>query len=132
MTEQATNRWAFRLAFLAAILMFIGGAAQFFAGLAAVLGNVPYAFTTGDQLFDFGLSTWGWIHLLVGLVVAAAGAALLTGQLWARVVAIVLVLLSAVANFLYIPQYPVWALTIIALDVLVIRALTVQYRDAMM
>jgi hypothetical protein len=124
------GRWALGLTFFAAIVMLIAGTAQFFTGLSAALGNVPYAFTTGNQLFDFSLTTWGWIHLLVGLVVGAAGAALLAGQPWARVVAIVFVLFSAVSHFLFIPQYPFWTLTIIALDVLIIWALAAHAPDA--
>ena len=144
MTEQAparnrsadpqirTAKWALSISFFAAIVMFIAGVTQFFAGLSAVLGNVPYAFTTSNQLFRFSLTTWGWIHLLVGLVVLAAGATLLSGQRWARVVGIVFALVSAVTNFLYVPQYPFWALTLIALDVLVIWALTAHGRDAVL
>jgi hypothetical protein len=78
--EREVSGWAVGLIFFAAIMMLIAGTAQFFAGLTAVLGNVPYAFTTGNQLFDFGPTTWGWIHLLVGLGVALAGAAVWLGR----------------------------------------------------
>lgn len=66
---------------------------------------------------------------MIGLVVGAAGAALMTGQRWARAVAIVFLLFSAISNFLFIPQNPFWTLTVIALDVLVIWALTAHPRD---
>jgi hypothetical protein len=128
--EREVSGWAVGLIFSAAIVMFIGGIAQFFAGLAAVLGNVPYAFTSGNQLLDFNLTTWGWIHLLVGLGVALAGVAVWLGQVWARVVAVILVLASAVTSFLFIPHYPFWSLAIIALDVFAIWALTAHGRDA--
>jgi hypothetical protein len=111
-------------------MMLIAGTAQFFTGLTAALGNVPYAFATGNQLFEFSLTAWGWIHLVVGLVVGAAGAALLTGQRWARAVAIIFVLFSAISNFLFIPHNPFWAMTVIALNMLVIWALTAHPRDA--
>ena len=65
----------------------------------------------------------GWIHLLVGLLVAFAGYGLLSGKTWARTVAILLVVLSAIANFLFIPYYPFWSLLIITLDVFVIWAI---------
>jgi hypothetical protein len=128
-TETRTAKWAVSVAFFAAIVMFIAGTAQFFAGLSAVLGNVPYAFTTDNQLLNFSLTTWGWIHLLVGLVVLAAGVMLLTGQRWARVVGILFALFSAITNFLYIPQYPFWTLTLVGLDILIIWALTAHGRD---
>jgi hypothetical protein len=131
-TAGRSGRWALGLTFFAAMVMLIAGTAQFFTGLSAVLGNVPYAFTADHQLLHFSLTTWGWIHLLVGLVVFGAGATLLSGQRWARAVAILFVLFSAITSFLYVPQYPLWALTVIALDVLVIWALATHGRDAVL
>jgi hypothetical protein len=78
---------------------------------------------TRNYLFQFDATTWGWIHLVVGLVVAFAGWGLLSGRTWARVVGITVALLSALANFLFIPYYPFWALTVITLDIFVIWAL---------
>jgi hypothetical protein len=127
-----SGRWALGLTFFAAMVMLIAGTAQFFTGLSAVLDTVPYGFTADHQLLHFSLTTWGWIHLLVGLVVFVAGAALLSGQRWARAVAILFVLFSAITSFLYVPQYPFWTLTVIALDVLVIWALTTHGRDAVL
>jgi hypothetical protein len=129
-TEDRIGKWAIGITFFAAIVMLLAGTAQFFTGLSAVLGNVPYAFTTGNQLFEFSLAAWGWIHLVVGLAVGAAGAALLAGQRWARAVAIIFLLFSVISNFLFIPQNPFWTLSVIALDVLVIWALTAHPRDA--
>jgi hypothetical protein len=81
-------------------------------------------------LFTFDVTTWGWIHLLVGIVVGLAGVAVLTGQLWGRVVGIGLAVLSMIASFMFIPYYPVWSLLIIALDVFVIWALCSYDREA--
>ena len=74
-------------------------------------------------------TSWGWIHLLVGLVVAVAGLAVLGGRTWGRVVGITLAMLSALANFLFIPYYPFWALTVIVLDIFIIWALAAHGRD---
>jgi hypothetical protein len=60
---------------------------------------------------------------VVGLIVAFAGWGLLSGRTWARVVGITVALLSALANFLFIPYYPFWALLIITLDIFVIWAI---------
>jgi hypothetical protein len=68
---------------------------------------------TRDYLFQFDATSWGWIHLLVGLIVAFAGWGLLSGRTWARVVGITLAVVSAITNFLFIPYYPFWALLII-------------------
>jgi hypothetical protein len=75
---------------------------------------------TRNYLFQFDATSWGWIHLLVGLIVAFAGWGLLSGRTWARVVGITLAVVSAITNFLFIPYYPFWALLIITLDVFVI------------
>ena len=84
--------------------------------------------TTG-YLLSFDTTSWGWTHILLGIVVFLAGLGVLAGQVWARTVAVVVAAVSAVANFAFIPIYPVWAIVIIALDVLVIWALTAHGRD---
>jgi hypothetical protein len=96
--------------------------------LVAVFENEFYV-ATPNYLFQFDVTTWGWIHLLVGLVVAAAGAAVLSGQVWGRAIGILLAVLSAIANFLFIPYYPFWSLLIITLDIFVIWALSAHGRD---
>ena len=83
-----------------------------------------------NYVYDVDATAWGWIHLILGVVVFFAGAGALTGQTWARVVGITLACLSAVANFFFIPYYPIWSLVIIALDILVIWALAVYGRRA--
>jgi hypothetical protein len=70
------------------------------------------------------LTTWGWVHLIIGVVVVLAGIGLLSGNVLARAVAVLLASLAIIANFVYIPAYPVWALTVIAINVFVIYALT--------
>jgi hypothetical protein len=70
------------------------------------------------------LTTWGWVHLIIGIAVLLAGIGLLSGNVLARAVAVLLAGIAIIANFLFIPAYPVWALTIIAINVFVIYALT--------
>ena len=93
------------------------------SGLVGILENEFYL-ATRSYLFQFDATTWGWIHLLIGLLVAFAGWGLLSGRTWARTVAIILAVLSAIANFLFIPYYPFWSLLIITLDIFVIWAVT--------
>ena len=119
---QATSGWAVGFILFAAIMMIMIGIFQAIAGLVAIFENEFYA-ATRNYLFQFDATTWGWIHLIVGLIIVFAGWGLLSGRTWARVVAIALAVLSAIANFAFLPYYPFWALTIIALDVLVIWAL---------
>lgn len=120
--------WAQGLIMFAAVMMFVGGGFQAIAGLAAIFENEFYT-VTPNYVFEFDVSAWGWIHLVLGLVVIFAGYGLLSGQTWARVVGIILASLSALVNFAFIPYYPFWSLTIIALDVFIIWALATQARS---
>ena len=117
-----TSGWAVGFIMSAAIMMIMAGFFQLLAGLVAIFENEFYV-ATRNYLFQFDATTWGWIHLLLGLIMAFAGWGLLSGRTWARVVAITLAVLSATANFLFIPYYPFWSLLIIALDVFVIWAI---------
>ena len=94
----------------------------------AILENEFYV-ATRNYLFEFDATAWGWIHLVLGAIVAFAGWGLLSGQTWARIVGITLAALSATANFLFIPYYPFWSLLLITLNVLVIWALTAHGRE---
>jgi hypothetical protein len=129
---RAANReisgWAVGFTVFAAVMMIMVGAWQAIAGLVAIFENEFYV-QTRNYLFQFDATTWGWIHLLVGLVVAFAGWGVLSGQTWGRIVGITLAALSATANFLFIPYYPFWSMLIIAVDVLVIWALAAHGRQ---
>jgi hypothetical protein len=125
--EEASG-WAVGLILFAGIMMVMAGCFQAFAGLVALFENEFYV-ATRNYLFQFDATTWGWIHLIGGLVVAFAGFAVMAGRTWGRVVGITLAVLSALVNFAFIPYYPFWSLTVIALDVFVIWALAVHGRD---
>ena len=113
----------------AGVMMIMVGSFGLLNGLVALLANEFYV-NTPNYLFKFDATRWGWIHLLVGLLVLLAGFAVLAGQTWGRAVGIVLAVFSALANFAFIPYYPFWSLTIIALDVFIIWALTTHSRNA--
>ncbi|MFE6668012.1 hypothetical protein ACFVFH_31205 [Streptomyces sp. NPDC057697] len=106
----------------AAVLMIFGGAMAIFEGIAAIARNDVFI-ATRDYVFRFSLFGWGWIHLALGIVIVVAGCALFSGALWARVTGIVLAGLSALANFLWLPHYPLWSIVLIAIDVFIIWAL---------
>jgi hypothetical protein len=116
--------WASGLSVFAASLMMVLGVFQFFEGLVAVVDGNDFLLNTKNYVVQFDASTWGWTHLILGVVVAATGLFILTGNAVARGVGVAIVSLSALANFLWIPYYPLWALTVLALDVAVIWALT--------
>lgn len=125
---QETSGAAVGLIAFAAMIMFLAGGFQIFAGLVAIFTNEFYV-TTPNYLFQFDVTSWGWIHLLVGLVVVAAGSGLLSGRTWARVVGVTLAMLSALVNFAFLPYYPIWSLIVITLDVFIIWALVAHGRD---
>ena len=121
--------WVVGLSLFAGIIMIIGGLFNAMEGVVALARNEVYV-ATPRYLFAFDLTTWGWIQIIVGVAVVAAGVGVVTGQLWGRLVGMTLAALSMLANFAFIPYYPAWSLSIIALNVFVIWALCVYDRDA--
>jgi hypothetical protein len=126
--SEGTSAWAAGFTLFAALMMIMAGCFQAFVGLIAIFENEFYV-ATRNYLFQFDATTWGWIHLILAVIVGLAGMALLAGQTWARVVGIILAVLSAISNFLFIPYYPIWSLLIITLDVFVIWALAAHGRE---
>jgi hypothetical protein len=121
--------WVVGLSLFAGIMMIVTGVFNAVEGLVALFRNEVYVATL-RYVFAFDLTTWGWIQLILGLVVAVAGYGVVSGRIWGRVVGIAIALVSMLVNFLFIPYYPVWSLLIIALNVFVIWALCVFNRDA--
>ncbi|WP_456846897.1 DUF7144 family membrane protein [Cellulomonas sp. P5_C6] len=127
MTEQRSG-FAVGLTVFAGTMMMIAGVLHAMQGLVAVVNDTFYV--VGQKwLFEFDVTTWGWIHVVVGIIVAFAGIFVLSGQVWARTVGVIVAALSIVFNFAWLPYYPVWSLIIIAIDFFVIWALTVHGRD---
>ena len=124
-----TAGWVVGLSLFAGIMMMITGLFNAMEGIVALARNEVYAITP-RYIFAFDLTTWGWIQLILGILVLAAGVGVMTGQLWGRVVGITIAALTMLANFAFIPYYPVWSLMIIALKVVVIWAQCVYDRDA--
>jgi hypothetical protein len=112
----------------AGIMMIINGIFSAVAGLVALAKDEFYV-VLPNYLLNMDTTTWGYIHLILGIVVALAGFSVLTGKTWARVVGILVASVSAVANFGFIPYYPIWSLLIIAIDVVVIWALAAHGRQ---
>jgi hypothetical protein len=88
-----------------------------------------YLVTAGNLVVDVNYNVWGTVHLILGVLLLLSGAGVLTGNLAARTVGVILAGLSALANLLFIEAYPLWSIIIIAVDVLVIYALTVHGRE---
>jgi len=121
--EPAASGWAMGGLAFAGTVMIVIGIFQIIAGLVAIFDDDFYV-VTANYTFDLDTSVWGWVHLIVGLLVFFTGWSLLARRAWAGVATIMLASLSAVVNFFFIPYYPFWSLLIIALDIWVIWAVT--------
>ena len=103
-------------------VMFITGMFEMFQGLAAILEDEFFVIGRA-YAYSVDVTTWGWVHLGLGTIVAVAGLAVFTGATWARVVGIIFTVIAAIANFFTIPYYPVWSILVIATSIVVIWAL---------
>jgi hypothetical protein len=106
----------------AGIMMVILGALQAFYGVVAIVNDEWVLWGNGDAVV-VDITAWGWIHLVIGVVVVLAGLGVLAGNMLARLIGVLVAGVSLIASFLALPLYPVWSLVVITLDVLVIWAL---------
>ncbi len=127
MNDQVSG-WAVGWTAFAAIIMILGGAWWMMTGFIAILKD-EFFVVTPEYVFQFDATSWGWIHLGVGIVVAASGLGLFSRAVWARIVGVIVAAIAAVTAFAWIPWYPVWAIIFLTMSVLVIWALTVHGRD---
>ncbi|WP_425836975.1 DUF7144 family membrane protein [Streptomyces fractus] len=118
------------LTIFAAVMLFIAGSMDFCRGLMAVLKDDVFL-KTRDYTFQFDLTSWGWIHLILGAVAVIVSFGLFVAMKWARVLGVVLAVLIMIGNFLSIPYYPFWSLTLIAMNMLVIWGLCVVKTDTL-
>jgi hypothetical protein len=121
-TQTSGSPFAHGVAVFAGVMLIIGGGFQAIQALAAIVHD-QYIVVLPNYIYAFDLTAWGWIHLLIGVGLAVTGIFVLRGQTWARVVGMVLAGISALLNFFWLPQVPLWALLLIAIDILVIWAL---------
>jgi hypothetical protein len=112
-------------------MMILIGAFHAIAGLSGIVKDNFYA-VTPNYVFEFDATTWGWIHLIGGIIIVFAGFGLFRGAVWARTVGVIIAAISALVSFAWIPWYPIWSITIIAIDVTIIWALTAHGRDITM
>jgi hypothetical protein len=118
------------LVIFAGVAMILLGCFHAIAGLTAILKDQFFVFSANNYLISVDVTAWGWIHLAAGVLVALAGFFVFSGAVWARAVGILLAALSMIANFLFLPYYPIWALLMIGLDILIIWALAKHGRAA--
>ena len=123
--EPAPTAWTGWVVF-ASVMMFLLGSFQAVQGLVAVFDDGFYHVTESGLVLEVDYTVWGWVHLLLGVLLIVSAAGVMTGNIAARTVGVILAALSALANMAFIGAYPVWSLIVITVDVLVIYALTVH------
>jgi hypothetical protein len=125
-----SNAWSGWVGF-AGLLMIVIGGLDFFEGLIAVIRG-QYFVLTANQLILFDFTTWGWIMMVWGVIVVLAGMGLLSGSGWARWFTIIVAGLNIFVQLGFVgsSQYPLWALTVLALNVIVFFALTARWGEA--
>ncbi|HWJ62676.1 MAG TPA: hypothetical protein VNS19_11960 [Acidimicrobiales bacterium] len=128
MSEENPSGWAIGWAAFAAFMLMLAGAMQFLAGLSALL-NDEYFVVGDDYAFKLDVTGWGWIHVVIGIVVFCCGMGVLKGHVLGRTVGVLAASVSLLANFLWLPYQPVWSTVLIAVCVAVIWALTAHGRD---
>jgi hypothetical protein len=126
--DKEVSGWAIGWTGFAGIMMVMGGIWWIMAGIVA-LANDTFYVVGEEYIFQFNVTTWGWIHLLLGIVVLLAGFYLFTGAVWARTVGVIVAVLMALIAFAWLPWYPLWAIIFVAISVFIIWALTVHGSD---
>jgi hypothetical protein len=125
-----SERWSGWISFAGLMIIIIGGL-DFFEGLIAVIRGQYYA-VTPNQIVVVDLKTWGWLMMIWGVILLFAGFGLLSGATWARWFSIVVLSLNIIAQLGFVgsSQYPLWALTVLTLTIVVLYALIVRWNDA--
>jgi len=111
----------------AGFMMILAGSFAMLAGLAAIIN--PDNFTATDSLFKQSAETWGWWHLIVGAILFFSGFGVYAGNVLARTIGVIVAIVSAISAFVWMPVAPVWGITVVAVDVAIIWALTAHGRD---
>ena len=122
------SAWAVGYSVFAAVMLMMIGAFHFMAGLVGIIDDEFYV-VTGNWVFEFDVTTWGWIHLIGGVLGVLAGMSVLKGHMYGRIIGTWVAAVSAVVNFAWLPYQPWWSILMIVLSVAVIWALTVHGRD---
>jgi hypothetical protein len=110
----------------AGVLMVILGAVHAFQGLIGIFKDEYFLVTSNGLALKLDFTAWGWVHLILGVIVLVAGLCVMAGQMWARVVGVIVAAVSLLANVAFLAAYPLWSLIMIAMDIVIIMALTVH------
>ncbi|MFF1876932.1 hypothetical protein [Leifsonia sp. NPDC058230] len=127
-TVKQSTGWVGWIGF-AAIILILNGAINIVQAVVALIGSNTYYVATRGGLFLFDITGWGWWNIIIGVLLVLTGIALFRGATWSRVVAIILVCLSALGQLFLVPAQPWWSIIVIGIDILVIYAITAHGRE---
>jgi hypothetical protein len=110
----------------AGVMMVLLGTFHIIDGLIALFRDEYFLVGRSGLAVNVDFTTWGWVHLIGGVLLIAAGIGVFSGQVWARSVGVLLAMISAVVNIGFLSAYPIWSAIMILVDILVIWALMVH------
>jgi hypothetical protein len=113
----------------AAIMLVLAGCFQAIAGLTAIFKDEVFVVRKSGLIVSVDYTAWGWVHLGIAALLILAGASLFAGNMYGRIAGVLVAMLSAIVNLVFIAAYPVWSVLIIAVDVFVIYAIVVHGRE---
>jgi hypothetical protein len=119
--HRGSTAWTEGTAFVVGMLMVTLGAMQLLESIAALAGDS--IFGKGDDIYGLSLRTWGWIHLVIAVIVLLTGLGIVANRSWGLVLGLCIGFFSAVASFAFLPYYPGWSLVLLALNIWVLWAL---------
>jgi hypothetical protein len=120
--------WVGWIAF-AGTMMLLVGAFHVIQGFVAIFQDQYFLVSKNQLVVHVDYTTWGWVHLIAGIIMALAGIAVMRGQMWARIVAVAVAFVSCLLNIAFLSAYPIWSTIMIAVDILVIWAVIVHGRE---
>jgi hypothetical protein len=126
--DRGSMAWVGWIAFAGTIMVMLGSF-HIIEGLVALFNDDYFLVSRSGLVIDVDFTTWGWVHLVAGVIVLVAGVCVFSGQVWARSVGVLVALVSALFNLGFLSAYPLWSLIMIGLDVAIIMALTVHGSD---
>jgi hypothetical protein len=110
----------------ASFMLILLGCFHAIQGLVALFDDQKFVAVSDDLIVSVDYTAWGWLHLIGGVILALAGVSLFAGRMWARIVGVLAASVSAIANLVFLPAFPIWAAIMIAVDLLIIWAITVH------
>jgi hypothetical protein len=127
-TDRVSERQPTGWTVFAGCLLFIIGSLDALWGLAAIL-NDDIVIVGGNGAIIADITTWGWVHFILGSVIALTGLGLFAGSSWARWAAVFFVTVNSIAQIVWFPAAPLWSFLIIILNVTIIYQLTARWEE---